>query len=145
LRSPSTLKIAGRMKIFATIAAALAAVFMAVASAAESGLRNLQTDCNDIIEFKLYEPGKCGVAPVRTPGAPGFLIQRLREGQCISTSKVDGYNIMMSTKNPTGGCGTTQPACARLKLYCTSRGEVIRRMVEFSTYWILHALGAAMF
>jgi hypothetical protein len=138
-------RIAGRMKIFATTAAALAAVFMAVASAAESGLRNLQTDCNDIIEFKLYEPGMCAVGPVRTPGAPCFLIQRLREGQCLSTSKVDGYNIMMSTKNPTGGCGTTQPACGRLKLFSTSTGKVIRRQVEFSTYWILPALGAECF
>jgi hypothetical protein len=133
------------MKIFATTAASLAAVFMAVASAAESGVRNLQTDCNDISEFKLYEPGMCAVAPVRTPGAPCFLIQRLREGQCLSTSKVDSYNFMMSTKNPTGGCGTTQPACGRLKLFSTSTGKVIRRQVEFSTYWILPALGAECF
>jgi hypothetical protein len=122
------------MKIFATTATALSAV-LAVASAAESGLRDLQAtaNCSEILEFKLYEPGRCGVAPVRTEGAPGYLIQRLKEGQCLSTSKVDGYNLMMYTHNPSPACGTTQPHCGRLKLYCTSRGEVIRRQVEFST------------
>jgi hypothetical protein len=123
------------MKIFATTATAVAAV-LAVASAAESGLRDLQTnptDCSEILDFKIYVPGQCGVAPVRTVGAPGYIIQRLHEGNCLSPSKVDSYNIMMATKNPTAACGSTQPACARFKLYCTSEGKTVRRQVEYST------------
>ena len=121
------------MKIFATTAT-IAAVF-AVASAAESGFRDLQTttNCSTILEIKIYEPGQCEKAPVRTPGAPGFIIQRLREGNCLSPSKVDSYNIMMYTKNPTPACGDTQPACGRLKLYCTSEGRTVARRTELST------------